>query len=444
MVTAIDASISRRRTPAAFLIPLALAFVLLGASQAFAISRTTILERAQRRIDRPVPYSQSKYYAGYRTDCSGYVSMCWATGSSYNTRTFYKVTHRIAVGDLRPGDALLKKGYHIRLFYGWLDDAHTQYISYESAYGKIAGCRIHSIAEDLGYGYVPVRYDRITYGPTSGNVLKNASFDTWARAWSSAAEKPAWWQTNADPWGPSIAVHRKSVYRSPLNSLQLKNPSADPGSFSELSQTAAVVPGAKYRLTGWATTANDPAGLELGLTYLDPNGNPIAQSLATGDACGANPTTFKMMSVVLTAPPEAVAARVTVRLAGGSIDTSSGPVAGASAILDDLSLARPQVSVSAKTSRTTARTGTTVTLSGVVTPKSAVGRPAVVYIKKPGASWTRLATVTVEPSGSAGAWKRKVTFKRSMPRGKYRFRTTVPAIPEYLGATSASVSVRLR
>ena len=128
MSAAHDASLPRRRTPVAFLIPLAVAFVLLGASQAFAITRATVLDRAQRRIDLPVGYSQSKYYAGYRTDCSGYVSMCWATGSSYNTRTFYQVTHRISVADLRPGDALLKKGYHIRLFYGWLDDAHTTYI----------------------------------------------------------------------------------------------------------------------------------------------------------------------------------------------------------------------------------------------------------------------------------------------------------------------------
>ena len=375
MSTAHDASLPRRRTPVAFLIPLAILFVLLGATQAFAITRATVLDRAQRRIDRPVGYSQSKYYAGYRTDCSGYVSMCWATGSSYNTRTFYKVTHRIPLAELRPGDALLKKGYHIRLFYGWLDDAHTTYIAYESAYGKIAGVRIHSIAEDLGYGYVPVRYDRITNGSTSSNILKNPSFNTWARSWSSAPEQPMWWETNADEWGPSLALHGKAVYRSARNSLQLRNPSADPASVAELSQTAAIVPGAKYRLNAWAMSAHDPRGVELALAYLDTYGDEIAVSRTTGNASGVNPTSFKLMSVAVTAPPTAVAARVTVRLAGGSVDTSAGPVAGTSVILDDMSLARPQVYVTTRTNRTTAYHRKTISLSGVVAPARAVGGP---------------------------------------------------------------------
>jgi len=418
--------------------------LLLGAAPAFGITQATVLDRAQRRIDRPVPYSQTKYYAGYRTDCSGYVSMCWATGSSYNTRTFHQVTHRIAVDELRPGDALLKKGYHIRLFYGWLDDAHTTYISYESAYGRIAGCRLHSIAEDLRYGYVPVRYDRMTSTPTGGNVLKNPSFDTWPRAWSSAPEQPAWWQTSGGEWFDTLALRRKSVYRTARNSLQLMNLSDDPTAYTELAQTAAIVPGARYRLNGWAITDNDPKGIELGLTYLDAYGNPVNEARTAGDGWGVNPRTFKMMSVILTAPPEAVTARVTVRLAGGSIETSAGPLAGTKAIVDDLSLARPQVVVTAKASRPTAYTGTRVSLSGTVSPNRAVGMPAVVYVQRPGSGWSKLATITVEPSGSAGSWRRTFTFTRSMPRGTYRFRTYVPRIPDYLGATSPSASVRLR
>ena len=191
-------------------------------------------------------------------------------------------------------------------------------------------------------------------------------------------------------------------------------------------------------------SAHDPRGVELALAYLDTYGDEIAVSRTTGNASGVNPTAFKLMSVIMTAPPTAVAARVTVRLAGGSVQTTAGPVAGTSVILDDMSLARPQVYVTAKANRTTAYRGTTISLSGVVAPASAVGRPAVVYVQKPGSAWSKLATVTVGPSGSAGAWRRSYTFKRSMPRGTYRFRAYVPAIPEYLGATSSSVRVKLR
>ena len=109
-----------------------------------------------------------------------------------------------------------------------------------------------------------------------------------------------------------------------------------------------------------------------------------------------------------------------------------------------MSLARPQVYVTTKTNRTSTYRTKTIYLSGVVAPASAVGAPAVIYVKKPGAAWSKLATVTVAPSGSAGAWRRSYTFKRTMPRGTYRFRAYVPAIPEYLGATSGSVRVRLR
>ena len=113
---------------AACLTALAVVFTLVSVADAQAITRDEVLSRAQRRVDAPVKYSQSKYYAGYRTDCSGYVSSAWKTGTSWATRSFHLVTHRIPVSSLKPGDALLKKGYHIRLFYGWLDEERTQYV----------------------------------------------------------------------------------------------------------------------------------------------------------------------------------------------------------------------------------------------------------------------------------------------------------------------------
>jgi len=180
---------------AALLAVLAVAITLVGATSASAISRDQVLARGQVRVDAPVPYSQSRYYAGYRTDCSGYVSMAWSTKTSWSTRSFHLVTHRITTSQLKPGDALLKKGTHIRMFYGWVDAAHTQYVAYETANGSYAGTRIHAIAEDLAYGYVPTRYNRITDSPKPLNALQNGSFDVWSRSWTGA-EHPVWWQSN--------------------------------------------------------------------------------------------------------------------------------------------------------------------------------------------------------------------------------------------------------
>ncbi len=46
-----------------------------------------IIANAQTWLNPSIPYSQSDYYAGYRTDCSGYVSMAWQLGTSATTWT---------------------------------------------------------------------------------------------------------------------------------------------------------------------------------------------------------------------------------------------------------------------------------------------------------------------------------------------------------------------
>lgn len=433
----------QRRTLYAWMLPLVLAFILLGASSAFAITRNTVLSRAQRRVDLPVKYSQSKYYAGYRTDCSGYVSMCWATGTSWNTRTFHKVTHRIRVSSLQPGDALLKKGYHIRLFYGWVDDSHTQYVAYESANGRIAGTRIHSIADDIRAGYKPVRYDRITSSATSRNLLKNPTFNTWAGSWSGAAAQPVWWQTGGGEWWESITKHRKDTYRTARNSLELLNTNDDPEMPTELSQTVAIKSGATYQLKAWAKTAHDPAGVEMVLSYLDAAGESFAETSTVGAAWGVNPASFKSMSLQAAAPANAVAARVSIRLAGAT-NTEVPDQSGTSVILDDISLARPQVTVGIKSNRSSVKRGKSVVVGGSVGPVTTVGAPAVVYVKKPGGNWLKLTAAKVAASGGSGAWKATVRFKKSARKGTYQFKTTIPAVPGYLGATSSAVKVTVK
>jgi uncharacterized protein YbdZ (MbtH family) len=65
--------------------------------------------------EQGVPYSQSQIHQpdGYRQDCSGYVSMCWATARpGYNTESLVTqgVMFRIGFDEIRPGDAVGKCG----------------------------------------------------------------------------------------------------------------------------------------------------------------------------------------------------------------------------------------------------------------------------------------------------------------------------------------------
>jgi hypothetical protein len=79
----------------------------------------------------PVPYSQQAWYDGYRTDCSGYVSMAWGLGSSYVTWTLPQVSYPIGKDDLRAGDILLNIDEHVLIFESWANDERTYYNAYE-------------------------------------------------------------------------------------------------------------------------------------------------------------------------------------------------------------------------------------------------------------------------------------------------------------------------
>ena len=421
---------------------LVVALVFASASSAFAITRATVLSRAQSWVDHPVAYSQSKYHLGYRTDCSGYVSMCWATGTSWATASFHAVTHPISKSELKPGDAMLKKGYHIRLFHNWANSSHTSYVAYEAG-TKVAVVRVHSLASDLGAGYVPTRYNGILDGPASNNVIWNSSFDAWTGTWGQGGEEPVTWELTGPEW-QTLVAHRTDVYHSGHSSLQLLNPSDDPDTYTELSQTAPVVAGAIYGLSGWARSASDPAGLTLSVTYLDAANQTLAEHTATGSASALSGTSFTLMSSSATAPAGAANAVVTVRLAGGHTTGPSGDVSGTSAILDDITLTRAQVSVGIKASSAAVRANRTVALSGSVSPSTAASLTATVYVQRPRAGWKRLAVTPIVTSESGTAWRYAVAFTRGMRKGVYRFKVTVPGPAGYLGATTKVVSVRLK
>ena len=154
----------RRAVRVSLLVLLVSAFLVLGATSACAITRDAVLTRAKTWIASPVPYSQAKYFGGYRTDCSGYVSMCWNTGTSWSTSTFHSVAKPITTADLKPGDAMLKAGTHIRLFEGWSDAAHTKYVAWEQTPPHTES-NTESLAADVAAGYVPYRYNDIEDGP---------------------------------------------------------------------------------------------------------------------------------------------------------------------------------------------------------------------------------------------------------------------------------------
>lgn len=96
--------------------------------------RRQIIARADHWVAQHVPYNQGAWHEGYRTDCSGFISMCWGLRDSLVTSTMPQVAHRIAKEDLRAGDVLLNTDVatgHVILFDRWADYAHNSYVGYE-------------------------------------------------------------------------------------------------------------------------------------------------------------------------------------------------------------------------------------------------------------------------------------------------------------------------
>jgi len=96
------------------------------------ISRKAVVSRGAKWVSKRVSYSQSRYYNGYRTDCSGFVSMAWGARTSYTTGTISGAARRISASQLKPGDAVLYSG-HVVLFVKWKNKRAGTFVAYEQA-----------------------------------------------------------------------------------------------------------------------------------------------------------------------------------------------------------------------------------------------------------------------------------------------------------------------
>lgn len=107
--------------------------VTLSGGNAFALTRTAVVKRAQAWTNTGVPYSQARRYLGYRADCSGFVSYALGVPAPGATTTsLYGMTRPISKTALQPGDVMLSRG-HAVLFGGWANRQRTRYIAFEQS-----------------------------------------------------------------------------------------------------------------------------------------------------------------------------------------------------------------------------------------------------------------------------------------------------------------------
>lgn len=158
-----------------------------------AIPRDVVLARGNVWVLKNTPYSQSRYAnvdgsviatsvanassKGYRTDCSGFVSMCWnlrrtdGTPLNLDTAGLDSSTYSVAItkAQLLPGDLMLRAkdktpngSGHAVLFVRWDDPAQTKYWSYEEQGTKTGTVtNLRTYATDVTGYFRPYRYKGI-------------------------------------------------------------------------------------------------------------------------------------------------------------------------------------------------------------------------------------------------------------------------------------------
>jgi len=180
------------------LLPLVVALALFVPTAAMGIAREDVLARGEVWVDKHVPYSQSRWATvagnlvpdgptesmlGYRTDCSGFVSMTLALersdGSplSLDSATLpYRCTPIAGTlaekkAQLKPGDLILRpkssKAYgHVVVFVRWVDSTKKSYVAYHesSSKGGAVAAEIPVTSTSWFYGesgFKPYRYNKI-------------------------------------------------------------------------------------------------------------------------------------------------------------------------------------------------------------------------------------------------------------------------------------------
>ena len=137
-----------------------------------SLTRSQVIARAQSWVGIGLVYNQGATHNAYRTDCSGYVSMCWGLDAPGDDTTGFVPSGeavRITEGELKAGDALLNDDAgnlgHVVLFDHW-DTLPSAYWGYEFTPSGVLH-RVIPYPYFNGHGtFLPVHCANVVDGPT--------------------------------------------------------------------------------------------------------------------------------------------------------------------------------------------------------------------------------------------------------------------------------------
>jgi cell wall-associated NlpC family hydrolase len=169
---ALGAALLAPLTPAQAADTAATGAVKAAGVEAKAVTPTTVINRAKTWLTavngHQVPYSQTATHGGYRTDCSGYVSMALQLpkpGPNTVGLASSTYTTKITKGQLKKGDLVIDANgssttRHVVIFEKWTSSAKTAYRAYEQrgGHGTDYSTRSYGLGSDQYDFYRPKKY----------------------------------------------------------------------------------------------------------------------------------------------------------------------------------------------------------------------------------------------------------------------------------------------
>ncbi|GII76881.1 hypothetical protein Sru01_18630 [Sphaerisporangium rufum] len=159
------------------------------------VTRSEMIDRAKTwhpHTSSRIPYSQSKTHGGYRTDCSGFVSMTLKLPKpgpitvGLASATYSK---RITLAQLKKGDLIIdaigtNTTRHVVIFEKWTDAKRTAYWAYEQRGGYGTDHRVRSYGLSSGSEYKPYRPLNLRDDPPA--TVTRATVISRALSWKPA------------------------------------------------------------------------------------------------------------------------------------------------------------------------------------------------------------------------------------------------------------------
>jgi MYXO-CTERM domain-containing protein len=254
--------------------------------------------------DDNVPYSQSATHEGYRTDCSGFVSMCWQAGQPGETTSSFADQNGYHFLDsydqLIPGDAIDAAGHHVVLFLGWNDDAHSGICVIEQAStASDMQFRVRTTSSLKSGGFKPLRPDNFPDDEALGGAAPVPSSGSGSGTQPTAGgddddstlptSGPSTDPTDPGPSGPSVPSQPPSFPSFPSFPTTPTTPPSSGGACVPLSTLKACM------------AAAATSGLQCG-TVSDGCGGTINCDNVDGFGCTSDATCTKNKCTPKTAP----------------------------------------------------------------------------------------------------------------------------------------------